>query len=311
MLIGQPSEETIDGAKAMLADHLYERFGTPDHGRRPARHQRRLPAGTVSVISGATPWQAPPPSTSPSGASAATARAPQLGRDPIVMAAEFISRSRPSSAAKRIPQDPTVVTVGDIHGGTKRNIIPNEVKLELTTRSFSDHAPSAVHRRNQAEPPASPSLPELPDRQAPIVTVLDNESTPVEYNNPALTARVNAPHSCRRSVPNNVFDGRPSWAARTSASSAFAGHKIPDGYFRLGAMNPDRSPPPSRRQTAARPAQQPIPTRPRTNPPHRSHRHDLGRYRVAPIALNAPADNERCLHLRPGPHTSSHTAPSP
>src|SRR5271163_889623 len=88
MLIGQPSEETIDGAKAMLADHLYERFGTPDMA--VALHDSNLlAAGTVSLASG--------PAMASSTSVDVTIRgigghgaAPQEGKDPIVMSAEFI-----------------------------------------------------------------------------------------------------------------------------------------------------------------------------------------------------------------------------
>ena len=132
MLVGQPSEETIDGAKAMLADHLYERFGKPDliiglHDT------NELPAGQVGLVSG----NAMASSTSIDiviRGIGGHGSAPQVGRDPITLAALYITQIQTIVSREEDPQDPTVVTVGDIHGGTKRNIIPDEVKLELTSR---------------------------------------------------------------------------------------------------------------------------------------------------------------------------------
>ena len=65
---------------------------------------------------------------------------PQVAKDPIVMAGEFIVQLQTVVSRQENPRDPTVVTIGDIHGGTKRNIIPNEVKLELTARPIAGRA---------------------------------------------------------------------------------------------------------------------------------------------------------------------------
>jgi amidohydrolase len=136
MLVGQPSEETVDGARAMLADHLYERFGRPDMivGLHDGSEQ---PAGKVSLAIG--------PAQSGVSSVDVTIRGigghgamPQLGRDPIVLSAEFITQLQTIVSREEDPQDPAIVTVGSIHGGTKRNIIPDEVNLQLTTRYFSD-----------------------------------------------------------------------------------------------------------------------------------------------------------------------------
>src|SRR6202171_1350348 len=138
MLIGQPSEEKIDGAKAMLADGLYERFGTPTLA--VALHDTNSrAAGTVSNASGAAMAGSTSVDVTLRGIGGHGAQ-PQNGKDPIVMAGEFIVQLQTIVSRQENPRDPTVVTVGTIHGGTKRNIIPYEVKLELTTRTFSDKA---------------------------------------------------------------------------------------------------------------------------------------------------------------------------
>jgi amidohydrolase len=138
MLIGQPSEETADGARAMLADRLYERFGTPDFAI--ALHDSNLrAAGTVSLTSGPALASVTSVDVVMRGVGGHGAM-PNATKDPIVMAAEFIVEMQTIVSRQEKPTDAAVVTVGDIHGGAKRNIIPNEVKMELTTRCFTDEA---------------------------------------------------------------------------------------------------------------------------------------------------------------------------
>ena len=237
MLIGQPSEETIDGAKAMLADHLYERFGTPDMAL--ALHDTNTrAAGTVSVTSGAAQASSTSVDVTIRGIGGHGA-APQLTKDPVVMAAEFIVQLQTIVSRQESPLDPAVVTVGHIYGGTKRNIIPNEVKLELTTRAFSDHARQVILDgiRHTAQGVAVSAG--VPDNLFPIVTVLDDESTPVMYNNPALTVRVKAA-LVQALGQKNVFDEPPIMGSEDFGVFGLPDHKIPTVMFRLGAMEPTK-----------------------------------------------------------------------
>ena len=235
MLIGQPSEETIDGAKAMLADHLYERFGMPDMAI--ALHDTNgLAAGTVAVTSGPALASSTSVDVIMRGIGGHGA-APQAGKDPVVMAAEFIVPLQTIVSRQESPQDPAVVTVGDIHGGTKRNIIPYEVKMELTTRAFSDHARQVIVDgiRRTAQGVALSSG--VPEDRAPIVTVLEDESTPVLYNDPALAARVKA-SLVQALGAKNVFDGKAAMASEDFGVFGLDGRKIPTVMFSLGAMDP-------------------------------------------------------------------------
>lgn len=237
MLVGQPSEETIDGAKAMLADHLYERFGRPD--MIIGLHDTNLlPAGKVGVIVG--PAQASSTSVDVvirgiGGHGAA----PQAGRDPVTLAAMYIMEMQTIVSREEDPQDPTVITVGDIHGGTKRNIIPDEVKLELTTRSFSDKSRQTVINGLQQMAAGITASAGLPPEKAATVTVMDGESTPVEFNDPVLTARVKAA-LVKALGAANVVDEEKIMGSEDVGIFGLEGHQIPVAYFRLGAMYPDR-----------------------------------------------------------------------
>ncbi|HEX4619886.1 MAG TPA: amidohydrolase, partial [Steroidobacteraceae bacterium] len=184
MIIGQPSEETIDGAKAMLADHLYDRFGRPD--KIIGLHDtNRLAAGTVGLIPGAASASSTSVDVVIRGIGG-HGSAPEVGRDPVMLAAYYITQIQTIVSREEDPQDPTVVTVGSIHGGTKRNIIPDEVKLQLTTRSYSEKSRRIVIDGLRQIAAGITAAANLPAEKAATVTVLDNESTPVQYNDPAM-----------------------------------------------------------------------------------------------------------------------------
>ena len=234
ILIGQPSEETIDGAKAVLADRFYERFGKPDFAM--ALHDtNELAAGTVALRSGAAQAGSTSIDVILRGIGTHGAH-PQSGKDPIVMAGEFIVLLQTIVSRQEDPGDPAVVTVGTIHGGTKRNIIPNEVKLEITARAFSDQARQIIIdgiRRTAAGVALSAGV---PDSLAPIVTILENESAPVMYNDPAMTAKV------REALINalgasNVFTSAAVMESEDFGNFGLEGHAIPTLMFGLGAVD--------------------------------------------------------------------------
>jgi amidohydrolase len=237
MLVGQPSEETVDGARAMLADHLYERFGRPDMV--VGLHDTNAwPAGKVGLAVGPAQSGATTVDVTIRGIGGHGA-APQMGRDPIVLSALFITQLQTIVSREEDPQDPAIVTVGSIHGGTKANIIPDEVKLQLTTRAFSDHARQVILDgiRQMAQGVAvSAGLP--PDR-APIVTIIDAESTPPLYNDPALSARVKAALVGALGLAD-VIDAKPITPSEDVGNFGLDGHQIPVTYYWLGAMNPEK-----------------------------------------------------------------------
>jgi amidohydrolase len=237
MLIGQPSEETIDGAKAMLADHLYERFGTPDMVI-GLHDTNRHPAGSVSITPG--------PAMASSASVDVTIRGigghgahPEAGRDPIVLAAMYILQIQTIVSREEDPQDPTVITVGHIQGGTKRNIIPDEVKLELTVRAFSEKSRETVLDGLHQMAIGVATSAGLPPEKMPTVTVLEAESTSSLYNDPAMSARVKA--TLQKTIGEaNVFDDPRQMGSEDVGILGLKDHKIPVVYFWLGAMYPDR-----------------------------------------------------------------------
>jgi amidohydrolase len=239
MLVGQPSEETIDGAKAMLADHLFQRLGTPDmiiglHDTSVA------PAGKVTIISGPAMASSTAVDITVHGVGGHGAY-PQLGKDPIVMAAYLITELQTIVSRQQNPLDPAVITVGSIHGGTKNNIIPDEVKLLLTTRAFSEPSRQinlrAIHQI--AEGVATSFG--LEPAQAFTVTVHEDEATPPQVNDPALTIRVRAALEQALGKDNVIPQSRAMGSEDVGVfgDPRFTGGKsIPVVYYNLGAMDP-------------------------------------------------------------------------
>src|SRR5271157_1070927 len=186
ILVGQPSEETVDGAGAMLNDNIYARFGRPDYAI--ALHDdASLAAGKVGVVSGPALAAVNSVDVTMRGVGSHGAR-PEASKDPVVMSAEYIMAIQTIVSRQIPPQAPAVVTVGAIHGGTKRNIIPDEVKMYLTIRSFDDGVQKQILADLKRTAEGIAMAGGVPSDRTPIVTVMP-ESAPVTYNNPELADR--------------------------------------------------------------------------------------------------------------------------
>jgi amidohydrolase len=134
VLVAQPSEEKVDGALAMLNDGLYTRFPRPDAA--VALHVKAdLEAGRVGVVSGAALANSSTVLVKVRGRGS-HGSAPHLGIDPVVIAAELVLSLQTIVSRETKPTEPAVVTVGSIRGGEAPNIIPDEVDLKITVRSY-------------------------------------------------------------------------------------------------------------------------------------------------------------------------------
>jgi hippurate hydrolase len=235
MVIGQPAEETIDGARAMLADGLYERFGKPDFVL--SEHDSAdYPAGSIAIKSG--------PLTASSTSVDVTMRgvgthgsAPQNGKDPVLMAAEFIVLAQSIVSRQIDPQQPAVLTVGLIRGGTKRNIIPDEVSMGLTLRTYSDEVRDQIVEdiRRTAEGIAKGYG--VPADRMPLVSINKPETAIATYNDAALAERL------RKAAvavlgQDHVVEAKPIMASE-DVGYFDLDNKIPGMMFALGAVTPE------------------------------------------------------------------------
>jgi hippurate hydrolase len=233
MLVGQPSEETIDGAKAMMADHLYERFGKPNMAI--ALHDSPFPAGLVAVVPGPALASSTSIDVIMRGVGSHGA-APEAGKDPVVMAGEFITELQTIVSRSVPPQQPAVATVGQIHGGTKRNIIPDEVKMELTTRAYSEDVRQIIIEGVKRTAKGVAIAAGVPEDRMPIVNVLEHESTTATVNDIALSARVEKVFIAKLGA-QHVTNVKPIMGSEDFGYFGADG-TIPYVFFWLGAFDP-------------------------------------------------------------------------
>jgi hippurate hydrolase len=187
LIVAQPAEETGSGALAMMEDGLFERFPRPDYAI--ALHVgATLAAGVVGITEGWSAANVDSIDITIHGRGGHGAR-PHQTIDPIVTAAHLVTSLQTLVSRRVRPQDPAVVTVGSIHGGSKHNVIPDEVKLQLTVRSYSDSVRSQLLDgiRQVAEDTCRVfQCPRPPDVET------KEQYTPALYNDPELarSARV-------------------------------------------------------------------------------------------------------------------------
>ena len=163
---------------------------------------------------------------------------PEKAKDPVVLAAQIVLALQTIVSREVSPFDQAVVTVGTIHGGTKRNIIPDEVKLELNIRTYKEavrqHILASVDRIAHGLAQAAG----MPADRMPIVQVMDNEFAPALYNDPKLSARI-APAIIRELGADNVLELPPVMGSEDFGQFGLDG-KIPVVMFRVGAVDPAR-----------------------------------------------------------------------
>jgi hippurate hydrolase len=234
VIIGQPAEEVVDGARSMVRGGLFEKFPKPDFVI--ALHDSAdLEAGKV----GYTPGYAMASSTSVDikvrGLGGHGAR-PETTRDPIVVAAQIVLALQTIVSRENSPLDPAVVTVGSIHGGTKHNIIPDEVDLQLTVRAYKEEVRKRVLPSIERITKGIALAAGIPDDRAPIVKYIEAQVTAATYNEPQLTERLGAAF-VKALGADNVVKLPPVMMSEDFGYLSLE-QKIPTALFTLGAVDP-------------------------------------------------------------------------
>jgi len=236
VLIGQPSEETIDGARAMLADHLYERFGKPDFVL-SEHDDSSIATGDVGIKGGPLLASSTSIDVTMRGIGTHGSR-PEGGKDPIVLAAEFVLLAQTIVSRQVDPQQPAVLTVGTIHGGLKRNIISEEVAMGLTLRTYSDAVRDQIIAAVRRTAEGVAIAYGIPADRMPIVTVSQSEITPATINDTAF-----AEHLSKVAVATlgaqHVVTVAPVMGSEDVGLFSLNG-TIPAVMFRLGATDPGK-----------------------------------------------------------------------
>lgn len=234
LLIGQPAEEIVRGAEGMMAAGLYEKIARPDYAI--ALHDWAvLDAGKVGYRAGAFMAATDSLNLTIRGVGGHGA-APHSTKDPVVLAAETIVALQTIVSRERPPLEPVVVTVGKIEGGTKRNIIPDEVRLYLTVRTFNPEVRRRVLESIERIPKGIAMAAGVPDDRAPLYEPLPAESISATFNNAPLTQRL-ASSIGKELGAGNVIEIEPSMVSEDFGLFSDGG-KIPTVMLALGAGDP-------------------------------------------------------------------------
>src|SRR3954469_18002080 len=236
ILIGQPAEEVSAGAKRMIADGLFKKWPRPDYAI--ALHvDAELEVGKVGYISGYAMANVDSIDILIRGMGGHGAM-PHMTKDPIVIAAECVLALQTIASREVKAPEPVVVTVGSIHGGTKHNIIPDEVKLQLTVRTYKDEVRQQVVAAIERIVKGVAAAAGVPKNLEPIVSVKD-EYTPAMYNTPELTDRV--VKSLKEMVgEENVVLREPSMGGEDFGRYGREEPKIAICMYRLGSVAAER-----------------------------------------------------------------------
>ena len=233
VFIAQPAEEIGAGARMMLADGLYKRFPKPNFCL--ALHSDALlEAGHIHFTEGLAMANVDTVEIIVKGKGGHGA-APHLTVDPIVIAAKLILDLQTVVGREMNPLDPAVVTVGSIHGGTKANIIPNEVKLQVTVRTTKDSTRKQVLEAIARKTKAAAASADAPE---PEVTVMADEFTPKLENDPALTRKTIALFETVLGK-DKIHARQPIMGGEDFSRYALNG-EIPVFMYFLGSVSADR-----------------------------------------------------------------------
>lgn len=232
MFVGQPAEETISGARAMLQDGLYERFGVPDYAL--AFHVGAGdPAGKVQVNGGPIASSSDSVDIIVHGIGAHGA-APHKGKDPIYIASQVVIALQGIVSRELSPLKPGVVTVGAFHAGSKHNIISDRAHLQLTVRSNDTETRAlllaAIERIARGVGQANG----LPDELLPEVKFSREETTPPTINDPELADRIRA--AFVRELGSDMFhtSEKDGMGAEDFAYFVMTEERVPGCYFEVG-----------------------------------------------------------------------------
>jgi len=232
VMLGQPAEETGDGANAMLSDSLYANFPKPDFAI--ALHDKpELETGKV----GYTPGYAMASATSIDikiRGVGGHGSAPEITKDPIVVAAQVVMALQTIVSRENSPLDPAVVTVGSIHGGTRYNIIPDEVNLQLTVRTYKEEVRKRILASIERIVKGVAMTAGIPEDRGPVVKV--SEGTGSTYNDPQLIERLVG--AFKQALGDENVVQMPPMMASEDFGYFSLNHAIPATIFWLGASEP-------------------------------------------------------------------------
>jgi hippurate hydrolase len=237
IFVGQPAEEAVGGARALLKDGLYTRFPKPDYALGFHDHAQ-LETGHIGITPGYMQANVDSVDVTVPGLGGHGAY-PHKVKDPIVLSAEIINMWQTIASRENNPMDPIVITVGSIHGGTKHNIVPNEVKMQLTVRTYKSEVRERVLAAIERIAKGCAVAKGWPQDQMPEVKVRTDEFVPATYNNPELTKRLT--EVWKNSLgKQNVETVDPVMGGEDFSEYSLPDHSIPAFDLHIGAVAPEK-----------------------------------------------------------------------
>ncbi|HVQ14074.1 MAG TPA: amidohydrolase [Vicinamibacterales bacterium] len=232
MMVGQPAEEGLGGARAMLTDGLFTRFPKPDFAL-SLHDDDTMPAGTIGYHAGLFRAMSDTVTITVYGRGGHGAM-PHNTIDPIVLASRIVLSLQTIVSRENNPVEPIVITVGSIHGGTQANVIPDEVRLQLSVRTYTDEVRTrtfaAIRRVAKGEAIAAGAPKE------PLVDTPERGNPPV-YNDPTLISRLAG------ALKKGLGDGAVVEMPAKMTSEDFSEYGlagVPSALLHVGAVNPSR-----------------------------------------------------------------------
>jgi amidohydrolase len=236
MLIGQPAEEIGAGARLMLNEGLYQKFGVPDYGI-GLHCSPTIETGKVGFGKGYTMANTESADIIVKGVGAHGA-SPQMSIDPVVTASMIVMELQTIVSRNLKPTESAVVTVGAIQGGIKHNIIPDEVTLKLTIRTYKEDVRLMVHRRIEEIAKGIAIASGVPEDLMPVVT-FSGEFTPANYNNGDLVDVMTA--AAAKSIGEaNVEVAEPLMLGEDFSLYGNTAEKVPTVLYWLGTAPKER-----------------------------------------------------------------------
>ena len=236
MLIGQPAEEIGAGARMMLNEGLYEKFGVPDYGM--ALHcSATIEEGHVGFGKGYTMAATESIDILVKGKGAHGA-SPHMSIDPVVVASMIVMDLQTIVSRNLKPTDAAVITVGAIQGGVKHNIIPDQVNLKLTIRTYKEEVRTMVHRRIREISRGVALAAGLPEELMPEVSIPE-DYTPANYNDAKLVETIS--QAARKSIGSEyVVNSEPLMVGEDFSMYGQTEEKVPTVLYWLGTAPKER-----------------------------------------------------------------------
>ena len=231
LLIGQPAEEIGEGAKMMLEAGLYQKFGVPTYGI-GLHSSPTIPAGQVGIGKGYVMASSQSVDINVFGVGSHGA-SPHMSIDPIVVTSMLVMELQTIVSRNVKPTESAVVSIGTIKGGTVGNIIPDQVTLKLTIRTFKNEVLELVNQRIKEIARGVGIAAGLPEDKLPEVII--NGVGPANYNDPATAEKIT--QSAITSIgKENVLDEEPVMLSEDFSYFGQTEHKVPTVFYWLGTV---------------------------------------------------------------------------